>query len=393
MPRRLASLIRLLAVLLVVAVAAPAEAQDPVTGLFNMLFGGGRRPASPTILAPDMPTEAPRKAKPPEPKIVELPKLPDAQTVLVTGDIEAAGLATGLQIAFAEEPSLAVVARVKNTAGLTRDGDTDWLGIAPKLLADTRADFVVTMIGINDWQPIAVPGAKPVEPGSEEWMRIYGERLDRWIAMVKATGRPFWWVGLPPTADADLGPTRRAAFSAFLSSLNDLARPRVEAAGGTFVDVWAAFTDDEGRYTQMGPDIDGQVKRLRMNDGILFTRAGQRKLAFFVEAGILRLKRGETLAPVQPEEPRIQPRAEELVVGAPPPLPPAPWASVGPVIPLDGAPPTAETTLAGGPDRSRPQTLPGGYPVAASPAHLRLIEGLPLDPPPGRVDAGVRRTP
>ena len=31
------------------------------------------------------------------------------------------------------------------------------------------------------------------------------------------------------------------------------------------------------------------------------------------------------------------------------------------------------------------------YPVAATPGNLRLVDGLPLDPPVGRVDAGVRR--
>lgn len=391
MHRRLWLLRLGLALALVFALApSPVLAQrDPITGFFNMIFGQPRRAPE----APAAPIEAPKKAKPAEPKIVEQPKNPDAQTVLVLGDIEAAGLGVGLQMAFAEEPALAVLTRTKAAAGLARDGEQDWLTAGTRFLVEHPADFLVVMIGINDWQPIAQAGAKPLEPGSEEWMRRYAERLDRWITALKATGKPFWWVGLPPTADADLGPTRRAAFAAFLSSLNDLARPRVEAAGGTFVDIWAAFTDEEGHYTQMGPDITGQVKRLRMNDGILFTRAGQRKLAFFVEAGILRGKRGETIVAV-PEEPVIvQPRPEEVVIGAPPPLPPAPWASVGPVLPLEDSPPDADQPLAGAPGRPQPVALPGGFPLAATPAHRRLVEGLPLDPPAGRVDAGVRRAP
>ncbi|NLH81916.1 MAG: DUF459 domain-containing protein, partial [Phyllobacteriaceae bacterium] len=327
-----------IAVLVAAPVAAtPAWATDPVTGFFNMLFGGGRRQAPVQIerIPTDQPNaQAPKRpTRPPDqPRIVETPKNPDAQTVLVLGDIEAAGLAGGLEMAFAEEPSLEVRTKVKNTTGLVRDGDADWIAQAPKILAEAEPDFVVTMIGINDWQTITPPGGKPLEPGSEDWNRVYGEHIDRYVAALKASGKPFWWVGLPPTADADLGPTRRAAFSAFLSSLNDLARPRVEAAGGTFVDVWAAFTDEEGHYTQMGPDVDGQVKRLRMNDGILFTRAGRRKLAFFVETGILKLKRGEAPIAVAPEEPKVQPKPEEEIVGAPPPLPAPPWAVAGPVV-------------------------------------------------------------
>lgn len=372
-----------------------ASAQDPISGFFNMLFTGGRRPAAPQqryeVIEPTEPA-APKRTRPVEPRIVETPKNADAQTVLVLGDIEASGLANGLQMAFSEEPSLQVVTKVKNSTGLAREGDSDWVSQAPKLIADAKPDFVVTMIGINDWQTITVDGAK-LEAGSEAWNKLYGERIDRYVATLRASGKPFWWVGLPPTADADLGPTRRAAFSAFLSSLNDLARPRVEAAGGTFVDIWAAFTDEEGHYTQMGPDVDGQVKRLRMNDGILFTRAGRRKLAFFVESGILRLRRGEAPSVAAPEAPSSQPKGEEEIVGAPPPLPSPPWAVAGPVVPLDGPAPVAETTLAGGPDRTAPKVLPGGYPVAATPGHLRLVEGAALEPPVGRVDAGVRRLP
>jgi hypothetical protein len=145
----------------------------------------------------------------------------------------------------------------------------------------------------------------------------------------------------------------------------------------------------------MGPDVDGQVKRLRLNDGILFTRAGRRKLAFFVESGILRLKRGQSapdVAAKTPELPTVQPKTEEIIVGAPPPLPPAPWAKAGPMVPLDEPAPGTETVLAA-PGAAEPTVLPGGYPVAATPARRLMVEGLPLDPPPGRVDAGARRMP
>ncbi len=392
--RRAAAVV--LALVVVASVGAPsATAQDPITGFFNMLFPGGRRQAPPqqryeVIEPPEQ--VAPKRTRPAEPRVVETPKNADAQTILVLGDIEASGLANGLQMAFSEEPSLQVVTKVKNATGLAREGDNDWISQTPKLIADVEPDFVVTMIGINDWQSISADGTK-LEAGSEAWNKLYGERIDRYVAALRASGKPFWWVGLPPTADADLGPTRRAAYSAFLSSLNDLARPRVEAAGGTFVDIWAAFTDEEGHYTQMGPDVDGQVKRLRMNDGLLFTRAGRRKLAFFVESGILRLRRGEAPSVGTPEAPTSQPKGEEELIGAPPPLPSPPWAVAGPVVPLDGPAAVAETTLAGGPDRATPSVLPGGYPISATPGHRRLVEGAALEPPPGRVDAGVRRQP
>lgn len=373
--------------------ATPALAQnDPITRFFDTLFGVRK----PQPVYQEIPQAAqPVKKKPAEPKIVEAPKNADARVVLVIGDAEAQGLAYGLQMAFADEPSIVVVAKTRAASGLTRDGDGEWSQLAGKILAENPADFIVAMVGVNDWQTIPVAGGKPLEIAGDDWNRVYGERLDRFLAAIRATGKPFWWVGLPPTADPDLGPTRRAAYAAFLSGLNDLARPRVQAAGGGFVDVWNAFTDEEGHYTAQGPDIDGQVKRLRANDGILFTRAGQRKLAYFVETEIRRLKPGEQPIPTTPEEPiAVAPKPEEPIAAGPPPLPPAPWATVGPVIPLDLDAPASETVLAGGAGaRAAPTTLPGGYPLAATPSHRRLVEGLPIEPPLGRVDDITRRMP
>lgn len=387
------------ALVLVALQPTPTSAQDPVGGFFRMLFGGSRQPAQPLPqqpleLAPPGAATAPKKKA--EPKIVEVPKNADAQVALVIGDVEAQGLGIGLQMAFADDPSLVVVSKARAASGLTREADGEWSTLVAKVLTETKADFIVVMLGVNDQQSIPVAGAKSLEPGSDEWLKLYGERLDRLIAQLRATGKPVWWVGLPPTADPDLKPTARAAYAAFLSSLNDLARPRIQAAGGGFVDIWDAFTDEEGRFTPNGPDVDGQIKKLRANDGILFTRAGQRKLAFFVEQEIRKVKRGETSPAIVtlPEEPHAQPKGEEAIVAGPPPLPPAPWAIVGPVIPLGGSgTPGLDDTLAGAPARIQRTELPGGFPLAATPAFRRLVEGLPIDAPTGRVDDMVRRAP
>ena len=63
----------------------------------------------------------------------------------------------------------------------------------------------------------------------------------------------------------------------------------MERLGGTYVDIWPGFVDDENRYTATGPDVDGQSARLRANDGVLFTRAGARKAAHFADTEIKRL--------------------------------------------------------------------------------------------------------
>ena len=376
-------------VIALAVVATPAAAQnDPVGGFFRFLFGPSvqeqqRQRAEPPPMA------APQKPKAPaEPKIVETPKAPNAQTVLVIGDIEAQGLAVGLQVAFADVPSIVVVNRSKNASGLVREQDGEWSVLAQKVLADNKADFIVVMLGVNDKQGIPVPGAKPLDAGSEAWEQTYKDRLRKLIEQVKATGKPFYWVGLPPTADPDLKPSARSEYASFLSTLNNWYKPAVEAAGGKFIDIWDAFADESGRFTPTGPDVDGQVKRLRASDGILFTRAGQRKLAFFVEQEIRKVMRGDQpLEPTTPEA-TVQVKGDEAMLAAPPPLPAAPWRKVGPVIPLDSGADT-ETELAGAPIKANApprDQMPGGYPLTETPLYRRLVKGDAIDAAAGRVD-------
>jgi hypothetical protein len=67
------------------------------------------------------------------------------------------------------------------------------------------------------------------------------------------------------------------------SAFNSIVREQLEAKGIRFIETWNGFADAEGKYVAVGPDVGGQSVQLRSSDGLNFTRAGQRKLAFFVE--------------------------------------------------------------------------------------------------------------
>ena len=72
------------------------------------------------------------------------------------------------------------------------------------------------------------------------------------------------------------------------SYLNDLFRARAERAGVNYIDVWDGFVDEAGKYSNFGPDYEGQMRRLRSDDGVYFTKSGARKLAHYVEREIRR---------------------------------------------------------------------------------------------------------
>lgn len=222
-------------------------------------------------------------------------------------------------------------------------------------------------------QAAAAPEAAPTgRPGalvthefrSEKWVELYSKRIDETIAAMKAKRVPVIWVGLPPVRG-----TRSRSDTTFL---NDLYKDRAEKAGIVYVDVWEGFIEESGEFSQYGPDVLGQVRRLRSGDGVYFTKAGARKLAHFVEREIRRLmNRTLPVALPMPDESLPKP-------GAPAPSGPAARPVAGPIVPLTGHAPVAEGLAGGGRQ---------GDPGVSDPVALKvLVKGEAVPAPKGRAD-------
>jgi hypothetical protein len=65
--------------------------------------------------------------------------------------------------------------------------------------------------------------------------------------------------------------------------MNEVFREKAFINGAKYIDTWNGFMDEGGRFSAYGPDMTGQVKRLRADDGVLFTMRGNLKLAHYVE--------------------------------------------------------------------------------------------------------------
>ena len=196
----------------------------------------------------------------------------------------------------------------------------------------------------------------------ERWVELYTRKIDEMIGVLKSSSVPVLWVGLPvvrgPKATAD---------TLFLDSLY---RAAADKAGITYVDVWDGFVDEAGRFLQKGPDFEGQIRQLRSNDGVYFTKAGARKLALYVERDIKRLLAARSTPIALPTEP--VPDANVL------PGQPAPRPLAGPIVPLVASTSAGTDQLLGG---------PGSRPAAIDALAKRtLVNGEPLAPPPGRAD-------
>ncbi len=289
----------LLGALLTSATPDASFAQDPFTEFFGGLFGGPhhgyghrgeprvrrimphRENRAPTYWHGQ--TDNPRRAA----RHTDDATTDQSQGAAVTqptffvatvGDTLGLLLADGLKQGFSDRPDVAILRKGKESSGLVRDDFYDWPKAAKEIAADAqKINVAVVMLGSNDRQAIQ-QGQESYEPLSPRWREIYAARVDAVIAAFKEKNIPVVWVGLPVMKNERL--------SADMAQLNEIYKARADRADVPYVDLWDAMTDEHGQYSAFGPDINGQIVKLRSADGVHFTEAGARSVAHFVEGEI-----------------------------------------------------------------------------------------------------------
>lgn len=358
-----------------------AQVDNPISSFFRQLFNPRQRRAPPQQADPPgrAPSAAPQPqrqrqarpqrqrqapAAPAQPPAAE--KDEDARQVVVFGDFFGGGLHRGLEEAFRDATSIAVSGQSNASSGLVRDDYFDWPAAMQSFLGaeEREIDVAVIMIGGNDRQPLRGGGAEH-PPRSEEWRELYADRVDRVIDLFLEQQIPVYWVGLPPVQASGLNQS--------YATFNDIYRERSHRAGSTFIDVWNGFVDEDGTFTMHGPDINGEQRQLRTDDGLRFTSAGNRKLAHFVARDLRRdIGSDGELTVVLPQGPigpqPFVPGEEEAESG------------VGQVVALTGAP-SRTMGLAGGPEPSPEPPDDSAYYRA-----VILGEASERDSAPGRAD-------
>jgi hypothetical protein len=166
------------------------------------------------------------------------------------------------------------------SSGLVRSDHLDWPASLKQQIGEIKPALIVIMLGTNDRQQMNVNGQKE-KFRSEAWNGEYERRIAALTKVAVDNKIPFIWTGLPSFQSPSL--------SADAATLNSLYRSKAEMAGGTFIDIWDGFADEEGKFIASGSDINGQPVRLRGSDGLSLTKAGKRKMAFYLEKDLRRL--------------------------------------------------------------------------------------------------------
>ncbi len=325
-------------------------------------------------------------------RAVVIPKTDRGFTIAVLGDGFAEALSEGLALTYGDQSDVTILDKTHAPFGLSQNEKFEWPVAVQNLFSGRdRIDAAVIMLGANDTMPIT-QGTAVVDLQTPQWRQLYGERVAAVAGLFQDRHVPLTWVGLPIVGDADL--------SAKFVVLNEIIRDRAVKAGATYVDSWEAFSDEAGQYSGSGPDLNGRIVKLRAADGIDFTRAGERKLASFVEGDIRRDQQraaavsASATTPVNiPDQPGFD-NALEVDIGAqirreaglPALLPDKPAAAglpkVGRVISLTTPARSIDGRLA---DTEDPLFQGRAYGEDHL-AERSLVAGLPIQPRPSRSD-------
>lgn len=215
------------------------------------------------------------------PTVVAVEKAPDAAKILVAGDFIAGSVAWGLERFYKDFPNAVVVDISKGLSGFVRNDVKDWPNTIAEHIDEYKPAAVVFIAGMNDRQQMRLSTGRKKKL-SEEWLAEYNRRTQALATAVTAKKVPLIWLGLPPVSSNKM--------SSDYLAFNQIYKSKLEGVTNTaFVDIWDGFSNEEGRFVSAGPDINGQIKRLRTSDGINMTKTGKQKLAFFAERAISRL--------------------------------------------------------------------------------------------------------
>lgn len=324
-----------LAVTLTTASATPAFAQGWGFNFFQQLV----QPQRPAAREIERRPRVRHVVRHPAVKKPEVPAVPPSFFVAVLGNSLGEMLSLGLTETFAARPEVAILRKARDDSGLVRSDFYDWVKGTQDLLASgEKINVAVILIGSNDHQAMR-DGSATYEPHSPKWDEIYTARIEAIASQFRDKKIPLIWVGLPIMKSDRMSKEALA--------LNEIYKDHATKAGATYVDIWEAFGDDHGAFAAFGPDVEGQVVRLRAGDGIHFTKAGTRKLAHFVEDDIKRV-----LDATEPEDETQFAKlwSEQQGAGARSPVAapdsPLPKPPIGPILPLTGLPTSRDGLLA-----------------------------------------------
>lgn len=174
-------------------------------------------------------------------------------------------IGTELQRVLETYDGLDVERKGKVSTGLTRDDVFDWPAEVRRLMDVHHPQVVVAQFGGNDAQPLISPTEGRQGLFEDGWIKDYTRRVTGLCDDITATGALPIFVGMPVM--------RSSSFSRRMATLNGITSDAMAACGGRYVPIADLSADSKGAY-RADVRFGGRSGRMRMDDGIHFTRLG-----------------------------------------------------------------------------------------------------------------------
>jgi uncharacterized protein len=222
--------------------------------------GEGRGPTGTTPTAPDPPE---KPAFTPE----------DPMRLWIAGDSLVITPGYAVFRAFGHNDAVERVGDVDGrvATGLTRPDVFNWFRHVDEQVRKENVDLVVFCFGGNDDHDYmtGVPNGVSIDDfGDAAWTKEYRRRAGGLMDTANQAGAFVVWLGLPITNDG--GQARRWRL------INRAVIAEAEKRQGkvAYVDMYGFLSDDDGEYAPYLPSKDGQLEKVRADDGVHLERAG-----------------------------------------------------------------------------------------------------------------------
>ena len=186
--------------------------------------------------------------------------------IAVFGDSFGDGVWWGIQQQLPRK-SYEVLKYSRPAIGFTRYKRLNLETLAAEQLGDQPVDIAVVSFGANDAQGIIADDGKHAPLMGERWQAQIGERIDRFVALLRKHHAMVYWVGLPPM--------REPGLEGDVSAINAFYAARMAKLGVPFIDTRPLASDAKGQYSAYLPDPKTGARTLvREGDGIRMSMTG-----------------------------------------------------------------------------------------------------------------------
>jgi hypothetical protein len=230
-------------------------------------------PASPTpsALPPSAPMGAADCPAPFPPHLLDALAKGEPVTVGVFGDSFGDGVWAALYHLLAKDKSIRVIKFSREATGFTRYASLNLEDDVESKLAAQPVDIAVVDFGANDTQGL-YDGHKAYPLLSNGWRSVYGQRVDRYVNLLRRRGAMVYWLGPPKMRKPDYD-RQIADMSAFYSD-------RMASLGVPFIDTVPLSVDENGAFNDyLGEPGSTQRHLMRAGDGVHMTMAGYERIA------------------------------------------------------------------------------------------------------------------